>query len=96
MNEESKIQKKIMDFLEGKGFHVIRNISPTKSGEADLVACAPDGKFWAIEVKTEKGKTSKLQEVKLEEIRKRGGIAFVAYGMENFKHNYHLEQNCHE
>lgn len=38
----------------------------------------PDGRFLAIEVKAAKGKVSPHQQLFLDEIRARGGVAFVA------------------
>ncbi len=47
-------------------------------GDPDLLICAR-GVFLALELKSEKGKASKLQEFKLDKIRKAGGVAFVVY-----------------
>lgn len=47
-------------------------------GSSDLIGITNDGIFFAIEVKTAKGRTSKEQEQFLEHIRSRGGIAGVA------------------
>ena len=47
-------------------------------GSSDLIGITNKGKFFAIEVKTEKGRTSKEQEQFLEHVRLRGGISGVA------------------
>jgi Holliday junction resolvase len=93
-NLESKIQKKIMDHLEGHGFHVIRNMAASKAGEADVIAWEPPyGRGWAIEVKTEKGILSKLQEVKLRKVKETGGVAFAAFGYEDYLNKFD-ENRC--
>lgn len=47
-------------------------------GSSDLIGITKEGIFFAIEVKTAKGRTSKEQEQFIEHIRSRGGIAGVA------------------
>lgn len=47
-------------------------------GDPDLILCIR-GRFVALELKSEHGKLSKLQEYKLEKIRKAGGLAFVVF-----------------
>jgi hypothetical protein len=42
-----------------------------------------DGKFVAIECKIGRNKPTDLQNAYLEEIRKRGGIAIVAYSLDD-------------
>ena len=43
------------------------------------------GKFLAFEVKTEKGKLSKLQEMAIAKIRKANGMAFKVTSLEEVK-----------
>jgi len=47
-----------------------------RSGVPDLVGCC-NGKFFAIECKAGKGKTTALQENELRKIKEAGGIALV-------------------
>lgn len=51
------------------------------SGIPDIIVCYK-GKFVAFEVKTEKGKLSKLQEITIEKIRKANGRAFKVTNLE--------------
>ncbi len=53
------------------------------AGTADITGCSPSGKFIAIECKIGKNKPTDLQNAYLEEIRKRGGIAIVAYSLDD-------------
>ncbi len=45
-------------------------------GTPDIIGCV-NGRFVAIELKTEEGSTSKLQDLKLEKVLKAKGLAFV-------------------
>ena len=47
-----------------------------RSGVPDIVGCC-DGKFFAIECKAGKGKTTALQDNELRKIKEAGGIALV-------------------
>lgn len=57
-----------------------------KSGIPDLIACI-NGKFVAIELKSENGKPSELQKMNVSKINHCGGYAIILYpsGFENFK-----------
>ena len=87
---EQDIQKAIMDVLRLHGFKVIKfnNVGvykkktdsyiPThQKGVSDLLCCAPDGHFVAIEVKRPGNKPTANQEQFLEEVREKNGIALV-------------------
>lgn len=52
-----------------------------RAGTADITGCSKDGRFIAIECKIKPNKPTELQEAYLAEIRKRGGIALVAYDL---------------
>ena len=55
-----------------------------QAGIPDIICCI-GGRFVAFEVKTEKGKTTVLQEVTLRKIRKAGGTAEVARSVADVK-----------
>jgi len=80
-------------YLQIKGYEVIRNntgaiVAEHKGkkrlirfglpGSADILACSPEGRFVAIECKAGRNKTTRLQNIFLERIRKNNGIAIVA------------------
>ena len=50
----------------------------TAVGIPDVLACV-NGRFLALEIKSEKGKPSKLQLWQIAEIRKSGGIAVIVH-----------------
>lgn len=54
------------------------------SGIPDIICCI-DGLFVAFEVKTEKGKLSKLQEITIEKIKKAKGQAHKVTSLEEVK-----------
>ncbi len=87
--EETEVLEQIRDFLELKGFKVIRMnnggsyhngkfIRNLPVGCPDLFACGPHGEFCCVEVKKPGGKPSREQAAFIEEIRKLGGISLVA------------------
>lgn len=54
------------------------------SGIPDIIVCI-DGRFIALEVKTQKGKTTPLQNAAIRKIRSSGGFAFVVRSVEEAK-----------
>lgn len=69
---EQQIQKKRIDQLEKDGYYVLKLISTNKPGIPDLVAMHPEKGVLFSEVKTPKGRLSKLQEFRLKELEKYG------------------------
>lgn len=54
------------------------------SGIPDIIVCI-DGRFIALEVKTQKGKTTPLQNATIRKIHSSGGFAFVVRSVEEAK-----------
>ncbi len=81
---EKAIVTKIIKWLRDRGGYVIKyHGGPyARVGAPDVIA-AFKGRFVGIEVKRPGGKTTKLQEINLQEIRNAGGIAFVATSVED-------------
>ena len=77
---EQQIQSKRIKELESIGYYVIKLIKTNKNGIPDLIAIPPDSDVLFVEVKTPKGKTSKLQEYRLEELKKHGARTEVYRG----------------
>lgn len=69
---EQKIQKKRIDQLESEGYYVIKLIKTNKNGIPDLIAIRGDGSILFSEIKTERGRVSKLQEYRLKELNDNG------------------------
>lgn len=84
---EQKIQKQIIELLEARKFYVIKIQAASKAGIPDIIACSPEGRFIAIEVKTlnTRDNVSALQKYNLYKIRRTGGISMVAWSVDMVK-----------
>lgn len=69
---EQRIQKKRIDQLEAEGYYVLKLIKTNKNGIPDVLAIHPEKGVLFSEIKTAKGKLSKIQEYRLKEIEKHG------------------------
>ena len=69
---EQQVQAKKIKELESKGYYVLKLIKTNKNGIPDLVALHPDKEVLFVEVKTKKGKVSKLQAYRLKELEEHG------------------------
>ena len=80
MAQEKQFENKIKKYLKERGCYCVKyfGCNYSTSGTPDILACV-NGYFLAIEVKAQTGKPSELQLVKIADIRKAGGFAFVAY-----------------
>jgi len=90
--EEQKLVKACIDYLRYKGFLVLRNnsgmifindngkirsIRAGMAGSADIIACSPGGRFFAIECKSKTGKLTESQKEFLQKVSELGGVALV-------------------
>ena len=84
--EESKLQRKIQDYLKRKGCYEFKVHGSVymKSGIPDIIACYK-GKFIGIECKIGKNKMSRSQEENRDHILEAGGIHILAYSLEDVK-----------
>jgi len=85
---EQAIQAQISSYMSKKGFYVVKVITANRAGVPDIVACAPDGRFWAVEVKRPGQKPSKLQLAHLRMVTKAGGVALWTDSFEEFKRGF--------
>ncbi len=83
---EQREQSKILKWLQKEGFYVFKTVVCNRSGIPDIVGCCPSGRFFAIEVKFGKNKASKLQDWNVRQINAVGGLAFIAYSLDEVKH----------
>ena len=77
MNNEGKIQKKIIDKLTEQGYYVINLIKTNKNGIPDLIALKDGEVPLFVEVKTKTGRLSELQKFRIEELKNKGFKAIV-------------------
>ena len=84
---EKQIQNQIMKFLREHGFSadVITIGTYGRRGMSDIVACAPDGTYIAIEVKREGKKATLIQEEWLAEKEKHNAVTFVACSLNDVR-----------
>lgn len=80
--KEGKVQGKILAWLKANGFWCFKTIVCSTNGIMDIIACAPNGQFVGVEVKYGSGSPSELQKYHIEEVKRRNGIAFVAWDLE--------------
>jgi Holliday junction resolvase len=69
---EQQVQSKKIKELEDKGYYVLKLIKTNKNGIPDLLAIHPNNEVLFVEVKTKKGRVSKLQEYRMKELREYG------------------------
>jgi len=77
---EQQVQSKKIKELELEGYYVLKLIKTNKNGIPDLLALHPDRDILFLEVKTRKGRVSKLQEYRIKELREHGFRAEVHKG----------------
>ena len=77
---EQQIQTKKIKELEDSGYYVIKLIKTNKNGIPDVLALHPDYGIEFYEIKTKKGKVSKLQEYRMKELKEYGFTAEIYRG----------------
>lgn len=81
MASEKNYENKIKSYIRAMGGcgYVLKTFGNgwQANGTPDLICCI-NGRFVAIEVKSESGKSSPLQLERLEQIKKAGGVAIVS------------------
>lgn len=86
--KEKTIERQIRNYLDSIGAWHIKTHGNmfSRAGTPDILACI-DGIFVAIEVKQPGGLVTPLQAAHIELIKKAGGVAFVAYSLQEAKTN---------
>ena len=69
---EQQIQSKRIKQLEAEGYYVLKLIKTNKNGIPDLIAIPRDSGVLFSEIKTPKGRLSRLQEYRLKELSEHG------------------------
>lgn len=82
---ERDIVRKIINYLKERGDCFCFKEHGGKYGTAGIpdIICCCNGRFYGFEVKTEKGKPTKLQEVIIRKINEAGGKAGVVRSVED-------------
>ena len=71
------------DYTDKSGTTRKRGIKIGMKGSSDIIGVHKDGRFIAIECKIGKNKTTPAQDYFLEEIKRHGGIALIAYDLDD-------------
>jgi streptogramin lyase len=77
---EKEIEAYLVRQVEGLGGKAWKFVSPAHRGVADRVVLLPSGAVWFVEVKTEVGRLSPLQEVFRREVNTCNGNYVCLYG----------------
>ena len=82
---ESLIQSKILKHLQQRpDCWVVKTIQCNQRGGPDLLLCY-NGKFIALEVKSDTGRATKIQLAQMQRIRAAGGTAEIVRSIEDVK-----------
>lgn len=82
---ETKEQAKVLKWLKAHDYWAFKTISCNRNGIMDIIACSPVGQFIGIEMKFGDNTADKLQSWNILEVARRGGIAFVAWSLDDVK-----------
>ena len=84
MAGEQKLQSRIINDLEKKGWIVVKTITLSKNGFPDIFAFR-SGITIFIEVKNENGKATELQKYRIEQLKQAGFNAEIINSFEQYK-----------
>ena len=83
--EEKRVERLLVEVVKRFGGMCLKFVSPGTSGVPDRVVILPDGKIIFVELKTDVGKLSKIQEHTISEMKKRNADVRVLYGLKDVK-----------
>lgn len=79
---EKDIEARLKQVIELNGGLFYKFTSPGNDGVPDRIAVLPDGQVWFIELKTEKGTTTAIQDWQIARLRERGANVAVLHGLD--------------
>lgn len=82
---EKEVEKFLVREVKKIGGISFKFISPGNAGVPDRIVMLPNGKVVFVELKTDKGKLTKLQEVQIKKISDLGADVRVLRGIEGVK-----------
>ena len=82
---EKEVEKFLVREVKKLGGISFKFISPGNAGVPDRIVILPSGKVIFVELKTDKGKLTKLQEAQIKKISDLGADARVLRGIEGVK-----------
>lgn len=81
--KERLIEKHLVDMIKMLDGMCLKFISPSNAGVPDRLVILPSGKIIFVELKTDVGRLSKIQEHTIDEMKKRNADVRVLYGMKD-------------
>lgn len=78
---ERDIEKRLMTGIKNMGGRAYKWVSPGNAGVPDRIVLLPGGKIWFVELKTETGKTTRLQEAQIRLLSRMGFNIRVLHGL---------------
>ena len=75
---ESSYQKTLIKQFESEGYLVLKLIQVQKAGYPDLLLLKPNGEIRFVEVKAKKGRLSKIQKYRIDELKRLGFMVEIA------------------
>lgn len=82
---EREIEKKLMDGVRKLGGRAYKFVSPGNDGVPDRIVVLPGISPVFVELKTETGRLSSLQNVQIKKLKDLGQDVRVLYGLEDVK-----------
>lgn len=81
MISEKELEKIFADEIKKAGGRAYKFTSPGNDGVPDRIVCMPEGRLIFVELKTDKGRLSKLQKVQIAKLEELGQQVTVLYGL---------------
>ena len=81
MISEKELEKIFTGEIKKAGGCAYKFTSPGNDGVPDRIVCMPSGRVIFVELKTDKGRLSKLQKVQIAKLEKLGQQVTVLYGL---------------
>lgn len=78
---EKEIERRMVQTIKQRGGLCLKFISPSNPGVPDRIVITPQGRIIFVELKTETGLLTKIQEWQINELRKRGVDVRVIKGL---------------
>lgn len=80
---EKDIESRLVREVRRRGGLTYKFVSPGNVGVPDRIVITPRGEVWFVELKTETGRLSRMQEYQLERLREGNANACAVYGMDD-------------
>lgn len=77
---EKQIEARLTRGVKALGGRAYKWVSPGNVGVPDRVVVLPDGRVEFVELKTEKGRLSKMQKIQIDRLKAFGAVVHILYG----------------